>query len=100
MTALRCHIEACIANHARYGMVCAFDRFRALQSFPDLADRTDPAAFSEALDRITVRPCLPPAPSPRHWKERRVLARWLIAQGFWDGPVFRLPVKPTFGQLA
>jgi hypothetical protein len=91
MTDLQRHIEACLAAHARYGKVTAFDRMRALRRWPDLAGRTDADAFREALARLTVRPCLPPAPSPRHWKERRVLARWLIAQGFKDGPVLRLP---------
>jgi hypothetical protein len=91
MIDLQHHIGACIETHARYGKLCEFDRFRALQSFPDLAHRTDRAALVEALDRITVRPCLPPAASPRCRKERRMLARWLIAQGYWDGSVLRLP---------
>jgi hypothetical protein len=91
MTDLHRHIRACIETHDRFGKLCEFDRFRALQSFPDLAHRTDRAALVEALDRLTVRPCLPPAPGARHWKERRALARWLIAQGFSDGRVFRLP---------
>jgi hypothetical protein len=91
MTDLQRHIRACIEIRARYGMVCEFDRMRALRNFPDLAGRTDAGAYREALNRITVRPCLPPAPSPRHWKERRILARWLIAQGYWDGRVLRLP---------
>jgi hypothetical protein len=91
MTDLQRHISGCLAALERFGMVCEFDRMRALHSFPDLHGRTDAGAYREALDRITVRPCLPPAPGARHWKERRALARWLIAQGFSDGRVFRLP---------
>jgi hypothetical protein len=91
MIDLQRHLEACIASHARYGMVCEFDRFRALQSFPDLAHRTDPAAFAEALERITLRPCLPPAISPRCRKERRTLARWLTVRAIRSGTVLRLP---------
>jgi hypothetical protein len=91
MTDLQRHISGCLAVLEQFGMVCEFDRHRALHRFPDLAGRPDAAAYREALDRLTVRPCLPPAPSPRHWKERRQLARWLLAQGFRDGPVFRLP---------
>jgi hypothetical protein len=89
--ALHRHLELCIDALAEYGRITEFDRMRALRNFPDLQHRTDAAALREALDRLTVPPCLFPAPSPRHWKERRALARWLLAQGFCNGRVLHLP---------
>ena len=93
MTDLRRHIANCLAALERFGRVSEFARMRALGNWEDLASRTDAAAFTEALDRLNGKPvpCLPPATSPRRWKERRMLARWLVARGERSGSVLWLP---------
>jgi hypothetical protein len=88
---LRRHLEFCIAALTRYGNITKFDRMRALRNWDDLKHRTDAAAFSEALARLTVRPCLPPTTTPRDQKERRTLARWLVLRAIRSGTVLWLP---------
>jgi hypothetical protein len=93
MTDLRRHIANCLAALERFGRVSELDRMQALGTWEDLASRTDAAAFTEALDRLNGKPvpCLPPATSPRRWKERRMLARWLTARAIRSGSVLWLP---------
>ena len=93
MTDLRRHITNCLAALERFGRVSEFARIQALGNWEDLASRTDAAAFTEALDRLNGKPvpCLPPAINPRRWKERRTLARWLVARGERSGSVLWLP---------
>jgi hypothetical protein len=66
---------------------------RALRNWPDLADRMDADAYREALERLDGRlvPCLPRSITPRSRRERRALARWLMARGQREGSVLRLP---------
>jgi hypothetical protein len=93
MTDLRRHIANCLASLERFGRVSEFARMQALGNWEDLASRMDAAAFTEALNRLNGKPvpCLPPASSPRRWKERRTLARWLTARAIRSGTVLHLP---------
>ena len=93
MTDLRRHIANCLAALERLGRVSEFDRMQALGTWEDLASCTDAAAFTEALNRLNGKPvpCLPPTSSPRRWKERRMLARWLTTQAIRSGTVLWLP---------
>ena len=56
MTDLQCQMAGCFVSLDRFGRVSEFDRMRALRNWPDLAERVDQAAFSEALDRLNGHP--------------------------------------------